>query len=271
MSLLYPISFYQTLNLSSLQSLVSDPNFTENRNIEFKVQFYSGDGSAEELRKDFSALANTNGGVIFFGLDDRKNIAGVNFPEIRREISQKLNSLSIKWDIINTIPINSDRNVFIALIEEEYFYWKKPIIADGIAWFRDNATCKKVENIAEHFRYEKFLPSDIRYLEYLCDNDSRFLEYLSYGHHHSLPFYYVRVFVEFEIFLSESIRKISDDVVKKRTEDLLNKYKKFSQSVNVDKRVTVQGNMAQTTTGNLSNGIISDLQEIVDDFKEIYE
>lgn len=271
MSLLYPITFYETLDFSNLQSLVLDPNFTENRNIEFKVQFYSGDDSAEELRKDFSALANTNGGLIFFGLDDRKNIAGIDLPEIRTKISQKLSSLQIKWDIINTIPVNPTRNVFIALIEEEYLYWKKPLIADGTVWFRDNATCKKVQNIAEHFKYDKFLPPDIKYFEYLCDKDSSFLEYLSYGHHHSLPFYYVRVFVEFEIFLLESIKKASEVVIKQQTEDLLNKYKRFSQSIYIDRRLSVQENLAETATDSFSNGVVNDLQEIIHDFKEIYE
>jgi len=271
MSLLYPITVYETLDYSSLQSLVLDPNFSENRNIEFKVKFYSGNGSAVELRKDFSAFANTNGGLIFFGLDDRKNIAGIDLPEIRTKISQKLSSLQIKWDIINTIPVNSTRNVFIALIEEEHFYWKKPLIADGVVWYRDNATCKEVQNIAEHFKYDKFLPSDIKYFEYLCDKDSNFLEYLSYGHHNSLPFYYVRIFVEFKIFLSKSIKKASDVVIKQQTEDLLNKYNHFSQSLNIDRRLSVQENLVETATESLSNGVVDDLQEIIHDFKEIYE
>lgn len=271
MSLLYPITYYKTLNNSNLQSLVLDPNFTENRNIEFKAQFYSGNKSAKELKKDFSAFANTNGGLIFFGLDDEKNIAGIDSPEIRAQISQKLGLLQIKWDIINTIPINSGRNVFIAQIEEEYFYWKKPITVDGIAWFRDNATCKEVQNVSDYFKYDKFLPSDIKYFEYLCDKDSSFLEYLSYGHHLSLPFYYVRIFMEFEIFLSESIKKASDVVIKQQTEDLLNKYKRFSQSINIDRRLSVQENLAETATDSLSNGVVNDLQEIIHDFKEIYE
>ncbi len=107
MDIKYLVNLIRVANPEDLHDILQDPDFCENRHIEFKAVFSKGNNSAKELRKDFSSFANNEGGLIFFGIDDNKNICGIILPEIRREISQKLFGTRINWNILKSIELPS--------------------------------------------------------------------------------------------------------------------------------------------------------------------
>lgn len=58
-----------------LKDFVNDPTSSvENDQYDFKLT-YELDGN--KLRKCFSAFANSKGGFVFFGIDKRRNICGI--------------------------------------------------------------------------------------------------------------------------------------------------------------------------------------------------
>jgi hypothetical protein len=269
MKLNRPLTAIITASDEDLCEILKDPDFCEDRFLEFKAKFYEGNSSAKELRKDFSAFANSGGGLIFFGVDKRKNICGINSLEIRREISQKLTGCGIDWDIINTINLRSGKYVYIAQIYEEPLYWKKPIIVDGSIWYRENGTCAQVSDIAKHFKYDKFLLSDIKYFEYLCNEDDEILERIEHGYP-LLPFYYVRIFVEFEIFIKDTIGKFVSDHDKQKAKALLSKFQRISKKFGEKPPEIYMAQESSTTPSLMQNSLNKDLQEIILDFKDLY-
>jgi len=269
MNLKYPITRIKNANNTDLVNILANPDFTEDKYIEFKAEFYTGNQSAEELRKDFSAFANSGGGLIFFGIDNRKNICGIDYSEIRGGISQKLSQLYINWDIINSILLPSGKCVYITQIEEISLYWKKPIITDGSVWYRDNGICVKVNNIYEYFKYDKFLPYDIKYFEYLCNEDRDILERLEYGYQ-SIPFYYIRIFAEFEIFLKNSIEKFVSNEDSQKARAILGKFQEFEKAIKTKQQNSFSSEENQQVSSIINNSFNLALHEIIGDFKNLY-
>ncbi|MDP2302598.1 MAG: putative DNA binding domain-containing protein [Ignavibacteria bacterium] len=64
------------------KQLIALINEGENLNIEFKLKF----SSAERIAKEMIAFANTKGGNIIFGIDDDKNIVGVQSEKGEAEL-----------------------------------------------------------------------------------------------------------------------------------------------------------------------------------------
>ncbi len=270
MKLKYPLTSICAADNEDLGRILQDPDFCEDRYIEFKAQFYKGNSSAIELRKDFSSFANNEGGLIFFGVDDRKNICGIDYlPEIRREISQKLYQLGINWDIVNSISLTSGKFVYIAQIYEVNLYWEKPIIVDGSVWCRENGACTLVNNISKYFSYDRFLPSDIKYLEHLLINESETLERIQYGLQ-VLPFYYVRIFMELDIFLKYAFERMISDQDKQKAKELLSKFQKFSRNLITQQQDVYLIQKSFPTPKVNENSFRNDLQEIIKDFKDLF-
>jgi hypothetical protein len=264
------LATFRDADYKILNRILIDPDFCEDRLVEFKAQFYSGNESARELRKDFASFANNAGGLLLFGVDDRKNICGVNLPEIRREITQKLAGARINWNILKTIEIPSGSFVYVTRIYEEAFYWKKPIIVDGSVWYRENGTCVPVNDISVFLKYDVFLPSDIRYFERLCNEDRDKLELLENGSN-SLHFYYIRIFWAFEIFIRDSINRLVLEKDKQKAKDLLSKFQRFDRKFkDKQNRILSIQESASHPAEVVQNTLIDDLQEIINDYKDIY-
>lgn len=75
------------MNKKALRDIIEEG---ENINVEFKLKF----SSQEKIAKEMMAFANTGGGVIIFGVDDDKNIVGVESEKTESElIRQAANSM----------------------------------------------------------------------------------------------------------------------------------------------------------------------------------
>ncbi len=87
----------------------------ENQEIEFKESFHS----AQTTSKIICALANTQGGVLFFGVDDKSNIIGIkeNLDKIQQKISNSNQAISPIPLISVEIHVIDQKNIIAIIIQ----------------------------------------------------------------------------------------------------------------------------------------------------------
>ena len=108
------------------KELISIIEQGENLCSEFKLRF----SSYEKLAKEIIAFANTRGGVILFGVDDNKNIVGV---ESEKEITELVTETASRYCVppveveISSIDIY-DREIVVAdVLESDNKHWETNI------------------------------------------------------------------------------------------------------------------------------------------------
>ena len=153
-----------------LDSFVS----TENNFYEFKENYRI---RPEKIRKFFSSFANSEGGYIFFGIDNEKNIIGLEVDdEINTKLNQKLSCESLqppldKWYQINRISIPEtlpEKVVYIFCIESSISI-NKPHLSDSKIFVRENGESNPIKSgriLREKFFMTRFQPEHIKQLEF---------------------------------------------------------------------------------------------------------
>lgn len=143
---LYPHDFYQENKLIEFE--FDDSSYElyiqngENQQIEFKKDLPSND---IKLMKTISAFANTEGGIIFLGVDDEGKIIGFDRPKIEDSLSDKIRNTCdppIEIDIhrfeLKGIPL-------IAIIVPNGK--NKPYLVKGTPYIRHGATSREITRI----------------------------------------------------------------------------------------------------------------------------
>src|SRR5689334_3680640 len=92
-----PVADIGSVTEASLQALVG---IAESQTLEFKRDTYgSNDRSKQELCKDVSGLANTNGGDLVLGMQEANSAAsavtGINCQDVQAEIQRLQNIVSM--------------------------------------------------------------------------------------------------------------------------------------------------------------------------------
>ena len=167
----------------------------ENNIYEFKKSL-NGTNS-KELRKDFSSFANSNGGFIFVGVDNNRNIKGIPqddelYTNINRCLSNSALSPKIRFELQNRIAIprsNPPAYVYVFYIHPTLRH-KKPHVSDCKVYVREHGESKPVSlgsQMRELFVLSTFNPEYIEQLEYDLKKIQKY-EY-SYG---QIDYFYLK-------------------------------------------------------------------------------
>lgn len=161
-----------------LKEFTDNPTVIENYGYEFKRTYKS---KAKEIRKDFSSFANFRGGFIFYGIDNSKNICGVDKDdEITTFLNRSLNNVCLqpsieKWELIKAIPVTKKKPkkyVYAYYIYPSLFI-NRPHVSDGLIYIRQNGEVKPISSgidIRRQFFTSKFYPEHIDQLELELEN-----------------------------------------------------------------------------------------------------
>ncbi len=91
----------------------------ENQNIEFKQRF----SSFHKIAKEFIAFANTNGGIVLFGIDDDGSVHGVESEkgeaELIKEAAEQYCQPPVKYNI-DFVPLYGKEIVVVTIAESEF-------------------------------------------------------------------------------------------------------------------------------------------------------
>lgn len=157
-----------------LKDFIDEISNSENNIYEFKESLDLSD--PKEVRKDFSAFANSNGGFIFIGIDKNKNIKGIPRDDqlttrINRCLSNSALNPGIRFEPQNTILIphsNPPAYVYIYYIKPSLRH-KKPHVSDCKVFIREQGESKPVSTgtqMRELFILSMFNPEYIDQLEH---------------------------------------------------------------------------------------------------------
>lgn len=133
------------------------------------------DLNSQNVRKTFCAFANTEGGIIIFGVDNSKSIVGVDEDmELNTKISQIVNNGILpaipgnSWNI-KALKIPKRRKKFVYIINiSPSAYFVKPHVTDHKIYQRSNGESIPINDgrdIREKFLINKFDPKNIQNLE----------------------------------------------------------------------------------------------------------
>ncbi len=156
-----------------LRDFVTDPTSSvENDQYDFKATYKL---DCDKLRKCFSAFANSKGGFIFFGIDLKGNICGVERSnEITTYLNRSLNNAHLhppirKWPLLKCIKTpRTKKCIYIYYVYPSLFI-DKPHVADQIIYVREYGEAKPITSgidLRRVFFQHKFCPENIDQLQY---------------------------------------------------------------------------------------------------------
>jgi predicted HTH transcriptional regulator len=165
-----------------------------------------------EIRKDFSAFANSKGGFIFIGIDKNKKIKGIpkddDLPtRINRCLSNSALNPNIDFEPQSTILIPHSAPpayVYIYYIKPSLSH-KKPHVSDCKVFIREQGESKPVssgDQMRELFILSRFHPEYIDQLEY----DLGKIRHYEYS------------YTEVDFFYLKYLGKYLDDLIKEQKE-----------------------------------------------------
>lgn len=214
-----------TWSFQDIKNFLNHPSSVENNFYEYKETHRI---EPEKIRKFFSSFANSDGGYIFFGINNNRRITGVNEDtEINTRLNRCLSNNCLqppldKWDLIKTILIprtNPKKVVYIYYVRSTLSI-KKPHIADGKIYMRENGESKSITSgisLRQKFFLSKFYPEHIELLEYELKKIKEYKFEFSY-----INWMYL---LYLEQYLEKSVNENSQH--KDKYENLLEKFKEI--------------------------------------------
>jgi len=156
-----------------LKDFVNDPTSSvENDQYDFKLTY---ELDSKQLRKCFSAFANSKGGFVFFGIDNNRNILGVERnDEITTQLNRSLNNVNLhpplrKWPLLKCIETpRTKKCIYIYYVYSSLFI-DKPHVADQRIYVREYGEAKPITSgidLRRVFFQHQFCPENIDQLQY---------------------------------------------------------------------------------------------------------
>jgi len=218
---------------SELKNFIDNVPNSENNIYEFKERIDLSNPA--EVRKDFSAFANSNGGFIFVGIDNNRNIKGISRDD---ELTTKINRClfnsalnpSIHFEHQNTISLphsNPQAYVYIYYIRPSLRH-KKPHVSDCKVFVREQGETKPISSgtrMRELFILSKFNPEYIDQLEH----DLKKIQQYEYSS------------TEVDFFYLKYLGKYLDDLKEEKNE-------KGENSENIDELISLHKNICTIIT-----------------------
>lgn len=238
------ILLWKKRKLSSFISEVKK-NGKEDNWFDFKLNIC---GPAKETCKDFAAMANMNGGYLFYGINDQNfEIKGCDSTlDVNKRITDLLepNILNpvVHWNIIKTIPLRNGKNVFIVHINESLLI-HKPHFVSGTVYIREKGSSRPIKHLSEfrHFFLElkNFQPGHIQNLtniiEWIKSNDYRWM---------GLDCFSIVYFNHLKNYLNKLVSQIEGE-----------KQKKIQYLISSLKQITIfLANIETTRSTQITNG-----------------
>ena len=235
------LQILKTWKISDLKRWLKDPSTQEGWGYDFKASLpHSKDNEEKQrMRATYCAFANSKGGIIFYGINDNKNISGLSYDKnfknrVSDVIAAHIYPPIKEWDLFHTLftTKNKDMCVYAVLIKES-FYTDKPHINDGRIWRRENGHRDYIKSgldIHKHF----FVPEKI-YPAY-TDVILKVLDGIKSNYQGHIPFLDVIVLQRFMSFLEESCK---NDFRRNDYSSILNNFSKLQS-----KLMTLQKNYA---------------------------
>jgi predicted HTH transcriptional regulator len=154
----------------------------ENSNIEFKLKATHPD----KITKEAVAFANSEGGIIFLGVDDDRNIKGVKFPEedefILRKAFEEYASPAIDFELEKFV-LENDREVLIFHVpksEKIHYLLEKPKQKFGKAYVRVHDKCVKASHEMYQILKGRIKQKNVKF--YFKEKEKLLMEYLDKNH-----------------------------------------------------------------------------------------
>lgn len=169
-------------SISNIKALIASG---EGYNLEFKVSFPS---KIKEISEEICAFANTTGGTLLIGVDDKNNIKGVTFDNSKRSALQ--NSIKEISPSLNCCIYSIEVEAMTLIVIEVPSGEHKPYLLSGAIFVRQGPNTQKltaVEEIRNFFQQANriyFDESPCKEIEFIdipdnSINEFRFLANLS--------------------------------------------------------------------------------------------
>jgi predicted HTH transcriptional regulator len=114
--------------ISEIDQLIAD-GVQENLHLDYKASNAIDHGKTHEITKDVSAFANSDGGIIIYGIEEKDNLpvkvdGGVDHIKFKREWLEQLvqNHISPRIDDVRIVPIpvSAGKSVYVIGIPKSY-------------------------------------------------------------------------------------------------------------------------------------------------------
>ncbi len=246
--------------IADLKNWLNDPMTQEGWDYDFKVDLPDSRNDREKgnLRACYCSFANSRSGMIFYGVDDNKQVQGLDYDQnLKNRVSHILSSEIYppikEWDLFNIIFTNSRKNrcVYLVLVKES-FYSDKPHVTDGRVWVRENGHRDYIKTGIDMQRH--FLIPDKIFPKYI-DIIIKALENIKNNYQGHIPFLDVMVLQRFKFFLQEScVNDIRRDIYAPLLNDLIDLETRMPNlSDGYVRSLSMQGNDWQNKKNDVDN------------------
>jgi len=165
---MFDFSQVKNWDYKTLKEWLKDPSTQEGWDYDFKSQLPNSRNKCDKdnLRATFCSFANSNDGLIFFGISDEQSAVGIPYDQnfqtkVSAIISRKISPPIRNWSIFHSIRINNNNFVYVVLIRES-LYTDKPHMINCKVWIRENGHRREINNGIElqrlFFLPEKYYP-----------------------------------------------------------------------------------------------------------------
>ncbi len=268
----------QSWDYNKLEAWLSSLSSLEDDSFDFKERYENG-VAPEKIRKWFSAFANSKGGCLFFGINDSKQIVGVDEDnDVITKINQKLRDNldpPIEFGLINAIEIpssNPKKLVIIFKIEPSIFF-NRPHISDERIYIRqkgESVPIKSLKDLRGGFFTSRFHPEHIAQMEFELDKVKKY-EYQS----SSIDVFYLK---NLKQFLFESENSETDPTTKATMIVLRNDFQSISSLIDTIEKESA-GLRSASTAGQVSmptettqkyDDLAQKVEDFINRFKGVY-
>jgi schlafen family protein len=213
----------KTWSFEKLDDWLRHSSNQEGWDVEFKERLPDSrnDIDKDKLRQAFCSFANSQDGIIFFGITDDKLPQGLMpDPQFQTKLSQIVSEKIFpplqptKWGLVHTIALPNHKEVCVVRVEES-FYTFKPHMNNGKVYKRLNGHKQEISNgeeLRRIFLKEEFYPEHksvlINILQEMVEKCDGSLSYMD-----------VIFFEKFKSYLSRSLTNSPSDIDVKELKD----------------------------------------------------
>lgn len=171
---MHPFFEKEEFTQADIETIVRN-QFEENIHLEFKRgdALKKSDGAKTEIAKDISSFANSDGGVLIYGIAEKDNVASAIIPVdgnefsrewleqvIRAHVQQSINDLRII-----PIQLNNDLRQTVFIVKIPVSYQAPHMASDGRFYRRHNFMAVRMEEYEVRELYNRKTKTELELIE----------------------------------------------------------------------------------------------------------